>query len=200
MRFPNKVTKNERRSPYEETEAALEAKAAEIADAMRRLGRRMLEGDQSELVHWIIPGALACAHRPFRYDSRYGGSRTPVPVEATAELSEWAELIQCYGIRGIISLMHDRDLSCYSRLNLGATDLIGFLRQRGFVVAHHPYEDPAHRRTRPIEARKLLVAIRDAALISYDELPKPVLIQCSAGEDRSAPVAAFIWMNRRDKA
>jgi hypothetical protein len=28
-------------------------------------------------------------------------------------------------------------------------------------------------------------------------LPKPVLLQCSAGIDRSAPVAAYIWLNGR---
>lgn len=172
-------------------------KRREIAHAMRTLGRRIEQGDQSELVHWIIPDLLGCAHRPFRYDPLYGGSREPIPTEATAALVEWTELIRCCGIKSIISLMHDGDLACYSKLNLAAPGLIAFLRQQGFVVAHHPYEDPAHKRTNVDEARKNLLAARDHALASYDVLPKPVLIQCSAGEDRSAPVAAFIWAKRQ---
>jgi hypothetical protein len=99
------------------TEKAIEQKRREIAHAMRTLGRRIAQGDQSELVHWIIPDLLGCAHRPFRYDPLYGGSRVPIPTEATAALIEWTELIRCCGIKSIISLMHDGDLACYSKLN-----------------------------------------------------------------------------------
>ena len=38
--------------------------------------------------------------------------------------------------------------------------------------------------------------IRRAALGAYDQLPRPVLVQCSAGIDRSPSVAAYIWKER----
>ena len=46
------------------------------------------------------------------------------------------------------------------------------------------------------EKRKTLLIIRQEALASYDILPKPVVVQCSAGIDRASPVAAFIWVKR----
>lgn len=37
-----------------------------------------------------------------------------------------------------------------------------------------------------------LQRIQKEALTAFDVLPKPILLHCSAGIDRSAPVAAFI--------
>jgi hypothetical protein len=179
-----------------DVEQAIANKAAEVAAAMRALGRRIKMGDESEIVHWVAPNTLACVHRPFRYHPLYGGSRHPVPKDATGALVEWADLLRCSEARSILSLMHDGDLACYSNLDLGASDLIGFLQKHGFVVAHVPYEDPAHKQAKPTVARKTLITIRELALAAYDALPKPVAVQCSAGEDRSAPVAAFIWAKR----
>ena len=71
-------------------EAAVEAKRIEIRNAMRRLGDRIASGDDSELLYWVIDGALACAHRPLRYHSRYAGSRVRLPAEALALVDEWA--------------------------------------------------------------------------------------------------------------
>ena len=36
-----------------------------------------------------------------------------------------------------------------------------------------------------------------AALTAFDSLPKPVPLHCSAGQDRSAPAAAYIFAMRR---
>jgi hypothetical protein len=177
-------------------EAAVEAKRTNIRDAMRRLGDRIASGDDSELLYWVIDGALACAHRPLRYHPRYAGSRVRLPAEALALVDEWAVRLGAAGIRSILSLMHDGDLACYGGLDLQADDLIGYFSSQGFAVAHHPYEDPAHKRSTPAERRATLLKIRPQALASFDELPKPVLIQCSAGQDRSAPVAAFIAVLR----
>jgi len=177
-------------------EAALEAKRIEIRDAMRRIGERIASDDDSELVYWVIDGTLACAHRPLRYHPRYAGSRVRLPAEALASLNEWAARIRAAGIRSILSLMHDGDLACYRGLDLQADDLIGYFRTQGFALAHHPYEDPAHKRSTPAERWATLLKIRPQALASFDELTKPVLIQCSAGQDRSAPVAAFIAVLR----
>ena len=92
--------------------------------------------------------------------------------------------------------MHHGDTACYRSLSLGDGDLLAYLESQGFVVARHPYEDPAHKHTPAPQAKRLLHHIRKDVLRSFDLLPKPVVITCSAGQDRSAPVAAFIATQR----
>lgn len=101
-------------------EAAVEAKRIEIRDGMRRLGDRIASGDDSELLYWVVEGALACAHRSLRYHPRYAGSRVRLPAESLALVNEWTVRIRAAGIRSILSLMHDRDLVCYGGLDLHA--------------------------------------------------------------------------------
>lgn len=51
--------------------------------------------------------------------------------------------------------------------------------------------------TPPVQTRKLLHRLRQEALESFHRLPKPVVISCSAaGEDRSAPIAAYLYAMR----
>jgi hypothetical protein len=45
-------------------EELIETKTLEIKRAMSALGRRLEAGDESQLLVWVIPGNLACAHRP----------------------------------------------------------------------------------------------------------------------------------------
>src|ERR1700692_1240162 len=73
-------------------------------------------------------------------------------------------------------------------------------KAQGFVVARHPYEDPAHKHTPAPQAKRLLHHIRGDVLRSFDLLPKPVVITCSAGQDRSAPVAAYLYARRHGSA
>lgn len=151
------------------------------------------------LLHWVIPGALACVHRPLRYHPHYAGSRVRLPTETLPLIEEWAARLRTAGVKSILSLMHEGDLACYSGLDLGAADLLAYLLNQGFAIAHHPYEDPAHKRSSEAERLATLLRIRPLALASYDALPKPVVIQCSAGQDRSAPVAAFIFVQRASR-
>ncbi|MCU1335921.1 MAG: hypothetical protein JWO19_1502 [Bryobacterales bacterium] len=183
-------------SKQRDFEAIVEQKRAEIKNAMRELGQRIQSGDDRELLHWIIPDQLACAHRPLRYHPRHGGSRMPLAPDATPLIEDWVELIKVEGIKSILSLMHDGDLNCYRSLPLGNGDLLAYFEAQDIIVAREEYEDPAHKKTPAPQARKALERIREAALKKYDTLPKPVLIQCSAGEDRSAPVAAYIYAHR----
>lgn len=177
-------------------EIIVETKRLEIRSAMRSLGRAIQGGDDRELLHWVIPRVLAVVHRPLRYHPLYGGSRLPLPEDASPLIEEWADLLQVEGVRSIISLMHDGDVACYRKLSIGNGDLLTYLQDRGFFIARHPYEDPAHKSVRPSEARLRLHRIREEALESFDRLPKPVLITCSAGQDRSAPVAAYLYAHR----
>jgi protein-tyrosine phosphatase len=63
---------------------------------------------------------------------------------------------------------------------LGKHGLLGYYESKGFEVRHFlttDYQQPQER-------------LMEKMLIAYDELPKPGLLHCSAGIDRSAPVAA----------
>jgi hypothetical protein len=126
----------------------------------------------------------------------YGGSGLPIPVAAKPLIVDWVEQIRMEGIASIITFMHDRDLRCYQLIDLGGLDLTAFLQREGFHMFPLPWEDPAHSKTDQSARREKLERVRKDALEAYDRLPKPVLLRRSAGIDRSAPVAAYIWKNR----
>lgn len=177
-------------------EHLIEAKRSEIVAEMKRLRRKLESGDDSELLVWVIPKALAVAQRPLRHHPRYGGSGLPIPAEARSLVLDWIEQIHLEGIASIISLMHDRDLRCYRDIDLGGLTLVEFLQREGFHLCPLPWEDPAHSKTDSSTKRARLQRVCKDALEAYDRLPKPVLLQCSAGIDRSAPVASYVWQKR----
>lgn len=170
----------------------LERRAREIAQQMKALGRRIEAGDESELLIWILPCVLACSHRPLRHNPLFGGSGRNLAPEATPLLHEWILRIREAGIRSILCLMHDKELAYYSKLELGTRDLIEFYREQGFETRRVPWEDPAHSKTNQASIAKTLLRVQQQALREFRAMAKPVLLQCSAGRDRSAPVAAFI--------
>src|SRR5437773_1526555 len=134
-------------------EQEIEAKAGQLAADLRALGRRIAGGDESELLVWVTPKELACAHRPLRYNRIFGGSVRNLDRSATPLVVEWAELMQVSGIRSIICLMHEAELRYYEALDLGTKSLVEFYEARGFAVRHIPWEDPAHSKTAPSAIR-----------------------------------------------
>jgi hypothetical protein len=174
----------------------LETKRAEIVALMKTRKAKLESGDDSELLVWIIPGKLASAQRPLRHHPTYAGSGAVIPEEATPLVFDWAAVIRASGIVSIISFMHDRDRRCYSELDLRAADINEFFEKQGFKVARIPWEDPLHSKADADIKLKNLERCRGEALKAFDLLPKPVLLQCSSGVDRSAPVAAYIWLKR----
>lgn len=174
----------------------LEAKRVEIVGWMKTRKAKLESGDDSELLVWVIPNQLASAQRPLRHHPRYAGSGAVIPKEATALVFEWASAIRASGIASIISFMHDRDRECYSELDLDAADINEFFEKQGFTVARIPWEDPGYSKADAATKVKSLERCRAEALRAFDALPKPILLQCSSGVDRSAPVAAFIWLKR----
>jgi len=173
-------------------------KMAEVKKALESLGKKLCAGNQSNLLVWVIPNTLACAHRPLRYHPEFCGSGLELPIEATSAVLQWVEQVKTCGIRGIICLMHPKELRHYAKLNFGASDLLNLYEKAGFTVRHLPWEDPRHRPVTDLRSfRDELIQIRDEALTAFDSLPKPVLLHCSAGQDRSAPVAAYIFARRK---
>ena len=174
----------------------IETQRVKIVTKMKALRKKLEAGDDSELFVWVIPGALACAPRPLRHHPRYAGSGVQIPGEACQLILDWVEQIRMEGINSIISFMHDRDLRCYERIDLGGVNLTKFLESKELEVCALPWEDPAHSKTPEAEKRGKREQMCKDALIAYDRLRHPVLLMCSAGIDRSAPVAAYIWKNR----
>jgi predicted protein tyrosine phosphatase len=130
----------------------------------------------------------------------YGGSANVLPVQAVAEVLAWVERIEKEGIRSILSLMHPKEFQYYQPLNLHPEGLLGLYKERHFEVCHLPWADPAHARTEEarMKLRHRVQEIKVEAYRSFCKLPRPVLLHCSAGIDRSAPVAAFIVMTERE--
>ena len=172
-------------------------KEHEIAALLSVLGRKLEKGEEAPLHIWVLSGRLACAHRPLRHHPHFAGSAKNLSPAAAPFVIEWASTIVRSGFRSIISLMHQTELAYYAQLPLGAADLIEFYRHSGLAVSHIEWVDPAHSKTQPKAILKKRDAVRIKALAAYDELPKPVLLHCSAGIQRSAPVAAYIWHMRR---
>ena len=181
----------------------IEAKRGELQIALASLGQRLDDGDESQLVVWVIPGVLACAHRPLRHHQLYGRKKKGrnLPRQASASVITWLQRIRDAGIRSVICLLPMTELKHYARLELGAENLIEFYRKADLVVEHVPWDDPAHRPDldRPTYAQEL-ARVRTQAIKAFDELPKPILMHCSAGIDRSSPVAAYIFCERKHES
>lgn len=172
-------------------------KMLEIRHLLSTLARGLADGTTEQLLVWVIPDRLACAHRPLRYHPKFGDSRKDLPPEASGAVKDWVIKVRLEGIVAVISLMHPKELAHYKYLDLGANSLLDLYRKNGITVKHLPWDDPAHR---PESQKVEFSAERDRicvdALKAYDNLPKPVLLHCSAGIDRSSPVAAYIWEYR----
>lgn len=176
-------------------------KANQIRQELQRLATRLHNGDDSELVVWVIPALLAVAHRPLRHHPEFGGSGLSLPRRATPEVEFWVSRILAHGFRGLICLMHPKEVAHYAALDLPAPDLIALYSAKGLKVCHLPWDDPLHRPAgeKPLFSQELL-QIQVQALKCFNHLPKPVVLHCSAGIDRSSPVAAYIHQHNATHA
>jgi hypothetical protein len=188
----------------------IDEKTREIRGALRSLQKRLEKGDDRELLVWVIPDALACAHRPLRYHPQFGKEvlernelygRPDLPPEAAPEVLKWIQRIKMeFHIQSIISLMDQDELRRYAQLDLGAEDLIDLYRKSFGTahVRHIPWKDPAHRALDDSIYEEELARVREEALAAFDQLTQyqPILLHCSAGIQRSSPVAAYIWAKR----
>lgn len=171
---------------------------------MRALGERLDSGDESYPFIEVIPGALLCSYRPLRrhHNPEFSGPQRDLPVEAAPALLNWIQKMSAAGVRSIICLMGPAEFAHYAAVvsDLRATDLISLYESHDFKVRSIPWEDPLYRvgqGGRSYEDQ--LLEVRERSLRAFDDLPKPVLLHCSSGIQRSSPVAAFIYSERSSK-
>jgi len=93
---------------------------------------------------------------------------------STIEVDAWLAEIREMGIESIICLLSSDQLPFYDQVPGG---LVDFYRAAGFTVEHIPAQDSQ----RPPLTTDHLRQVWSA----YQALPKPVLVHCSAGRDRT---------------
>jgi hypothetical protein len=142
---------------------------------------------------WVVDKRLACAPRPLRYHQRFGGRVSLFPPEAAPALREWLESLKTHGIGTIVVLATPGEIKRYSSVVAPLPDLLSLYRSFGFLVHHHPVEDPFHA-LRSAQAGILdqMEALKPIILAEYEERTGGMLLHCSGGMDRSAPIAAFV--------
>ena len=129
-----------------------------------------------------IPDLLFATSRP-GYDC---GANAPVSLEV---LVLWFADVESIGAKSIICLLNDQHLKLYGALPLG---LLQAYRDEGFEVAHVPVVD---HQTPPLSGSELKSVEQH-----FKELPKPVLIHCSAGVDRTGAAVRHLKVLHSDKA
>lgn len=131
---------------------------------------------------WERPGEIAISPRP----GYRPGAEFTTPREV---VDAWIEETRAFGIASIICLLDRDQLPLYERgIPQG---LIAYYEVAGFAVAHIPTPDGLQH---PFTPEQL-----DDAWVAYQRLPKPVLVHCSAGHDRTSRVVRHL-LARLDEA
>ena len=170
---------------------------ATIKAELWRIRDQIKAGDNSEILIWLLDGTLACSQRPLRDHPKYGG-RKALPATAKLLVVDWVKRVKSLGIRSIVSLLENEQHEKYymrGGLGLHPGGLYGFYRSQGFDLCAIPIVD-SPRSVKSNEGKVLL----ERVLQAFDRMTKPVLLHCSAGIDRTSPVAAYIVSKRSSKS
>jgi hypothetical protein len=93
------------------------------------------------------------------------------------------EAVNGFGAKSIICLLHpEEQLQYYDTLPGGG--LLAYYRQYGLEVIHLPHRDYCNPHNSPVWLAEIYEA--------YKKLPKPVLIHCSMGQDRTGAAVEYI--------
>ena len=132
--------------------------------------------------NWVVEGIIATSPRP---------GFTPGPEHTVVDgiVEAWVDEAREFGIASIICLIGADQLWLYRRSV--PEGLIERYRSVGFEVCHIPTVD---QQTHPFTEEQY-----EHAWESFQRLPKPVLVHCSAGMDRTGRVVRYI-LDRLDGA
>jgi len=138
------------------------------------------------MAQWVIENILARSSRP-SYPSE------SVPVN---EVDNWVKQVKSMGIKSIICLLRDDQLGYYTQLPEG---LLIYYERQGFIIEHIPITDPNDDEQGWRELEKKEETIYQA----FQKLPKPVLVYCSAGQQRTGRAVDYIsqrWNSERSRS
>jgi hypothetical protein len=127
------------------------------------------------MVYWVREGLLATSPRP----GYAPGAEFTVPRQA---VDAWVAEKRQAGIASIICLLAGDQLPLYrSALPQG---LLRFYEEQGFAVASVAAPDGLQEPYAPEQFEQ--------AWQAFQALPKPVLVHCSAGYDRTGRIVSFL--------
>ena len=115
-------------------------------------------------LQWVVPGALARSCRPCYNDD---------PTQHLVSL--WLNQVREMGIKSILCLLSHEQVE--EHYTVKVIPLLKIYRAAGFEVAHVPVQDY---QTPPLSSSDFAKVKK-----AIENLPKPWLIHCSAGIDRT---------------
>ncbi|MCL4241939.1 MAG: tyrosine-protein phosphatase [Dehalococcoidia bacterium] len=125
--------------------------------------------------NWVVEGVIATSPRP-------GFAPGPELTVHDHVVDSWIEDARRFGIRSVMCLIGDDQLWLYRKA--APEGLLDRYRSSGFDVFHLPTVD---QQTHPFTPEQY-----ELAWEAFMRLPKPVLVHCSAGMDRTGRVVDFI--------